>query len=80
MCGENIALPLEDPLSSCDFTLAVLRFTGPKDTKTDVNSSHLPMWLCILTIAYTLLFCNYRRKLYPYLGLQSDVFPYFWLP
>ena len=47
MCGENIALPLEDPLSSCDFTLAVLRFTGPKDTKTDVNSPHLPV--CIVS-------------------------------
>jgi len=28
---------------------------GPKDTKTAVNSAHVPVWVCILTRAYTLV-------------------------
>ena len=42
--------------SNLDFTLAVLLISkGPKDTKTAVNSAHVPVWVCILTRAYTLV-------------------------
>ena len=42
--------------TNLDFTLAVLLISkGPKDTKTAVNSAHVPVWVCILTRAYTLV-------------------------
>ena len=47
------------PLGNLSFKLgfhssSAPSFKGPRDTNTDVNSSHIPMWLCTPTKAYTL--------------------------
>jgi len=69
-------------ISSLDFTLAVLPFYSGDPRIVRLMLIHRT-YLCAnstLTIVYTLLFRNYRRKIYLYLRLQSDVFSLVWLP